>query len=79
MKIDDISITRSVVVNSGGRFHLKAEVGGLKFDGFFDDFGGFLTAVRDFGAFIAVRHGKMTAAQGNSLTSRNMAPGARAQ
>lgn len=73
MQLDDISIKRSAIPTSG-RFHLQAEVGGYKFDGFFDDFGGFLTAVRDFGAFVALRNGKLTLAQANKISTRDFAP-----
>ena len=74
MRIDDISITRSAF-GSAGRFRLSAEVEGLKFDGWFDDFGGFLTAVRDFAAFLALKRGKLTAEQAYGMTSREMTTG----
>lgn len=75
VRIDDISITRSHVINAGGRFHLHAEVQGLKFDGFFDDIGGFLHAVSDLATFIAARNGKLSAAKASKFSSRDIAPG----
>jgi hypothetical protein len=74
MRIDDISITRSAF-GTAGKFRLSAEVEGMKFDGWFDDFGGFLTAVRDFGTFCALKRGKLTAEQADMLTSRRMTTG----
>lgn len=75
MKFDDISITRALVVNNGGRFHIKVEVAGCKFDGFFDDLGGFLHAVSDLATFVAVRTGKAKADEASRFASRSFAPG----
>lgn len=75
MKFDDISIRRSAIPSVGGRFHLEAEIGGMKFDLWFDDLGGFLQAVHDLGGAMAVRLGKARAQDSRFLASRDMAPG----
>lgn len=58
MKIDNILIQRSPIADTG-RFVLHIEVAGLKYTGYFDDMGGFLTAVSDAAKFFAVRLGLM--------------------
>lgn len=57
MHIEDISITRSSAHARAWQLHI--EVGGLTYDGWFDDFGGFLTAIQDAATFFAYRAGKV--------------------
>jgi len=68
MHIEDISITRSAAHARAWQLHL--EVNGLKYDGWFDDFGGFLTAIQDAATFFAYRAGKMSLKAANQTASR---------
>lgn len=74
MKIDDISIKRSAI-SSQGAFHMHVEFAGHVFDGWFDDFGGYLQAVSDLGTFIGVRTGKIRPQDAKFSSSREIAPG----
>lgn len=74
MKIDDISITRSVA-STNGTFHMHVEFMGNVFDGWFDDFGGYLQAVSDLATFIGVRTGKIKPGEAHLSSSRDIAPG----
>lgn len=75
MKLTDISITKSGVMQA---WRLEITIltpdGEMKSDQHFDDFGGFLTAVKEAAAFFAVRLGRIAAEQANRLTSRNIEP-----
>ena len=57
MKIQDVSIQRSVTMVGAWQFHM--EVGGNKFTGYFDDFGGFITMVTECAKFFAIKAGKL--------------------
>jgi hypothetical protein len=72
--IEDISISRSAI-STQGAFHMHVEFMGHKFDGWFDDFGGFLQATSDLATFIAVRTGKIKAKDARFTSSRDIAPG----
>lgn len=74
MQIHDISITRSAA--HARAFHLHMEVGGLHFDGWFDDMRGFLTAVSDCAVFFCYRAGKMRLQDANAAATRNFAANA---
>jgi len=71
MHINDISITRSGLHARAWKLHM--EVGGLTYDGWFDDFGGFLTAIQDAATFFAYRAGKMSLKAANETASRMIA------
>lgn len=71
MQIQDISITRSAAHARAFRLHM--EVNGLKFDGWFDDMRGFLTAVSDAAVFFCYRAGKMRLKDANAAATRNFA------
>jgi hypothetical protein len=71
MHLNDISITRSGLHARAWKLHM--EVGGLTYDGWFDDFGGFLTAIQDAATFFAYRAGKMSLKAANETASRMIA------
>lgn len=71
MHISDISITRSTLHARAWKLHM--EVNGLSYDGWFDDFGGFLTAIQDAATFFAYRAGKMSLKAANASSSRMLA------
>ena len=71
MHISDISITRSPLHARAWKLHM--EVNGLSYDGWFDDFGGFLTAIQDAATFFAYRAGKMSLAAAQQSASRLLA------
>ena len=58
MNINDISITKSGLHARAWKLHI--EMNELTYDGWFDDFGGFLTAIQDAATFFAYRAGKMS-------------------
>lgn len=58
MNLQDIKITKSGLHARAWKIHI--EVNGLTYDGWFDDFGGFLTAIQDAATFFAYRAGKMS-------------------
>lgn len=68
MHLTDISITRSTLHARAWKMHL--EINGLTYDGWFDDFGGFLTAIQDAATFFAYRAGKMSLKAANQSSSR---------
>lgn len=55
MRIHDCSLTRSLAHARAWHFHM--EINGFTFDGWFEDFGGFLAMMKDCAKFFAVRHG----------------------
>lgn len=67
MKLTDISITKSGVMNAWRlQITVLTPVGEVRSDQHFDDFGGFLTAVKEAATFFAVRIGKIAASDANS-------------
>lgn len=75
MKIEDISIEKSLTHERA--WILRGEIQGLKFTGYFDDFGGFLTAVQEMGTFFAHRLGKLSHTEAQRHLTRNVAPGSK--
>lgn len=75
MKLTDISITRSGVMRAWRlEITMLTPAGEMKSDQHFDDFGGFLTAVKESATFFAVRLGKIAASDANKrLLSRPVA------
>lgn len=75
MKLTDISITRSGVMRAWRlEITMLTPAGEMKSDQHFDDFGGFLTAVKESATFFAVRLGKIAASDANKrLLSRAVA------
>jgi len=71
MHISDISITRSAA--HARAWKLRLEINGLTYEGWFDDFGGFLTAIQDAATFFAYRAGKMSLKAANETASRMIA------
>lgn len=67
MKIDDISITRSLV--SPGEFVLKIESKGHTFVGYFDNIIAFMAAVGDAVKFFGQVHGLITVVDGVAKTA----------
>jgi len=65
MTLKDILITKSVAHIHAWKLSVICEIKGddMKFDGYFNDFGGFLTAITECGKFFAVRMGRMTPKQ----------------
>ncbi len=57
MKITHIAITPSVLDRSAYKFEL--EINQCKFEGHFDDFGGFITMIAEAARFFSVRAGLM--------------------
>lgn len=57
MKISDISIERSLMHAHAWKLHV--EINACMFTGYFEDFGGFITAVTECAKFFAVRGGKL--------------------
>lgn len=55
MIITDIGIERSLMHARAWKMHV--EIGGCRFDGYFEDFGGFITAVTECAKFFSVRAG----------------------
>lgn len=56
MRIDDIIVRKSPVHDRAWVLHV--EMTGYKFTGYFEDWGGFLTAVQECATFFAVKWGK---------------------
>lgn len=75
MKLTDISIRKSGVMNAWLMEITVLTPGGeMKTTQHFDDFGGFLTAVKEAATFFAVRIGKIAASEANkSLLTRPVA------
>lgn len=68
MRLTDISVTKSALHARAWKLHI--EINGLTYDGWFDDFGGFLTAIQDAATFFAYRAGKMSAQAAAATSSR---------
>ena len=54
MRITDVSISRSLAQVTAWVFTI--EIGGNKFTGYFDDFGGFITMVTECAKYFAIRN-----------------------
>lgn len=68
LRLNDIWIKRSPLVGTGDFcLHIDARTqhGDLQFSGYFNDFGGFMTAVKDAGVFFATRMGRIPAESAN--------------
>lgn len=68
LRLNDIWIKRAAVTGVGDFcLHIDARTqhGDLQFSGYFNDFGGFMTAVKDAGVFFATRMGRIPADQAN--------------
>lgn len=77
MRLTDISIRKSPVMLGSWLMEITMMTpnGEMKSTQYFDDFGGFLTAVKDAGAFFAVRLGKLASQDASSkLVTRQLAP-----
>lgn len=67
MKLTDISIRKSGVMQAWMmEITVLTPLGEMKSQQHFDDFGGFLTAVKEAATFFAVRIGKIAVADANS-------------
>lgn len=75
MRLTDISIRKSGVINAWMmEITVLTPFGEVKSTQHFDDFGGFLTAVREAATFFAVRMGKVSAREANDrLLTRPLA------
>jgi hypothetical protein len=75
MKLTDISITKSGVMNAWRlEITMLTPAGEMKSDQHFDDFCGFLTAVKEAATFFAVRLGRIAASEANKrLLTREVA------
>jgi hypothetical protein len=75
MKLTDISIRRSGVMAAWiMEITILTPAGEMKTTQHFDDFGGFLTAVKEAGTFFAVRLGRIKSTDANSrLLTRPLA------
>lgn len=68
LRLNDIWIKRTPIAGTGAFvLHIDAKTihGDLQFSGYFDDFGGFLTAVKDAAVFFTARMGRIPAADAN--------------
>jgi len=66
MKLTDIAITKSGVMKAWRlEITVLTPAGEMKSDQHFDDFGGFLTAVKEAATFFAVRLGRIAASEAN--------------
>lgn len=66
MRLTDISITKSRVTNAWLlEITVMTPAGEFKSKQYFDDFGGFLTAVKESATFFAVRIGRIAAKDAN--------------
>lgn len=76
MRLTDISITRSTVMQAWMmEITVLTPMGDMKTTQHFDDFGGFLTAVKEAATFFAVRMGRIKSAEANDrLLTRPLAP-----
>lgn len=67
MRLTDISITKSMVMQAWlMEITVMTPAGEYKSTQHFDDFGGFLTAVKDAATFFAVRVGRIAAEDANA-------------
>ena len=75
MKLTDISITKSGVMKAWRlEITMLTPASEMKSDQHFDDFGGFLTAVKEAATFFAVRLGRIAASEANKrLLTRELA------
>ena len=71
MRIKNILIQKSPVHDAAWAMHI--EINDCKFSGYFDDFGGFITAVTEAAKFFAVRAGKLRVRDAN--LTRQVVPG----
>jgi len=75
LKLTDVSIRKSPVARSWVmEVTVDTPAGEMKTTQYFDDFGGFLTAVKEAGTFFAVRLGKIKADAANKKLTRQVAP-----
>ena len=75
MKLTDISVRRSGVMQAWVmEITVDTPAGEMKATQHFDDFGGFLTAVKEAGTFFAVRLGRIKSTDANArLLTRQVA------
>lgn len=76
LKLTDITIHKSPVMLGSWVMEVTVmtPLGELKATQYFDDFGGFLTAVKEMGTFFAVRLGKVKSSDANArLLTRPLA------
>lgn len=69
LRLNDIWIKKSPIKGTGDfvlHINAKTQHGDLQFSGYFDDFGGFLAAVKDAAVFYTVRMGRIPAADANA-------------
>lgn len=76
MRLTDISIKKSGVINAWRmEITVMTPIGEVRSDQHFDNFGGFLTAVKEAATFFAVRLGKIATKDANArLLTRTLAP-----
>lgn len=77
MRLTDISIRKSPVMLGSWVMEIiiMTPNGEMKSTQYFEDFGGFLTAVKDAAAFFAVRLGKLASQDASArLVTRQLAP-----
>lgn len=77
MRLVDASIKKSGVMNGSFVLSLEIEIpsGTYKTTQYFDDLGGFMTAVKDAGVFFATRMGKIKSKEANErLITKPLAP-----
>jgi hypothetical protein len=75
LRLNDIQIRRSLLVGTGDfvlEIDARTQHGDMKFTGHFDDFGGFLTAVKEAAVFFTSRLGRIPpgSANANLLTKQ---------
>jgi len=71
MRIQNILVQKSPVHERAWAMHI--EINDCKFTGYFDDFGGFITAVGEAAKYFAVRAGKLRVKDAN--LTRTVVPG----
>lgn len=71
MRIQNILIQKSPMHDRAWAMHI--EINDCKFSGYFDDFGGFITAVTEAARFFAIRAGKLRVKDAN--LTRQVVPG----
>lgn len=71
MRITDIFIKKSPVHERAWTLHI--EINQCQYTGYFDDFGGFITAVTEAAKYFAVRAGKLRVRDAN--LTREVVPG----
>lgn len=80
LRLTDISITRSSLLTSPSKVWVMqvtvmTPMGEMQSTQHFEDFGGFLTAVKEMGTFFAVRLGRIKSSEANArLITRPIAP-----